>query len=356
VRRQQKKSDKKEKDKKGAARCLPQGRYAKRELNKNVKGYSAKDLGAILGVVVPGGDAWGSVAAEEEEELQVESEEEEKAEKARKAEATRKKRCLIVIEAPELEAEKLTAEKQAKLDEFFRLAPDWWGAKVFRSSGRLGDIKKTDEAEDGAEVKRGFEEADQERLYNATHAGATSGKQGLGIADRTKKVAGARWGGTKKAFVEEEHTEAQVREALGWYLLMSTPTVFSCVFRVKWRETESYDMVSLMVEADGSWGAHAAGGGRGGSRRGGQGCEVEEVRGAGARRGQGRQAEHKEAAEARVVAGRVEQGRRGRDGRTAAGHADQAQGQLAVRGGRGGGGVGGGGGGYGGEEGQARWR
>jgi len=214
------KSDKKEKDKKGAARCLPQGRYAKRELHKNVKGYSAKDLGAILGVAVPGGDAWGSVAAaaaeeeeEEEEELRVESEdEEEKAERARKAKAARKKRCLIVIEAPEQEAEQLTAEKQAKLDEFFRLAPDWWGAKVFRSSGRLGDIKKADEEEDGAEVKRGFEEADQERLYNATHAGATSGKQGLGIADRTKKVAGARWGGTKKAFGDEEQTEGQVRD------------------------------------------------------------------------------------------------------------------------------------------------
>ena len=61
-------------------------------------------------------------------------------------------------------------------------------------------------------MKRGFEEADQERLFLSTHAGATSGKQGLGIADRTKKVAGARWGGSKKAFGEEEEGEGDAAE------------------------------------------------------------------------------------------------------------------------------------------------
>jgi hypothetical protein len=56
-------------EKKGPARGLPQGRYQKRELNKNVRGYSAKDLGAILGVAVPGGDAWGALAAAQEESV-----------------------------------------------------------------------------------------------------------------------------------------------------------------------------------------------------------------------------------------------------------------------------------------------
>ena len=65
-----------------------------------------------------------------------------KAEKAKKAERARKKRCLIVIEAPEREEERLTAAAKEKLEEFFRQAPDWWGCNVFRSSGRLGEQKK----------------------------------------------------------------------------------------------------------------------------------------------------------------------------------------------------------------------
>lgn len=39
----------------------------------------------------------------------------------------------------------------------------------------------------------GFSEDDQANLYMAAHGASGKGRQGLGISDRVRKVAGARW-------------------------------------------------------------------------------------------------------------------------------------------------------------------
>lgn len=39
----------------------------------------------------------------------------------------------------------------------------------------------------------GFSEDDQTNLYMAAHDAGSKGRQGLGVAGRPKKVAGARW-------------------------------------------------------------------------------------------------------------------------------------------------------------------
>ncbi len=60
----------------------------------------------------------------------------------------------------------------------------------------------------------GFSEDDQANLYMAAHDASGKGRQGLGIASRPKKVAGARW---------------QVRA--GWPPCGSAPTRLNGVMR-----------------------------------------------------------------------------------------------------------------------------
>ncbi|CAI5507951.1 unnamed protein product [Closterium sp. Naga37s-1] len=70
--------------------------------------------------------------------------------------------------------------------------------------------------EEDEEKKAGFSEQDQENLYNLVHDHATSGKQGLGIGDLPRKVAGARWKGTKQTFEDlEEVSEGEENEEDG---------------------------------------------------------------------------------------------------------------------------------------------
>ena len=205
--RKSKKKDKKDKDKEkkskkkrgedtvlrvaAPARGRPQGRYTKREAGKLVKGYSQEDLSMILGVapadfVAPA--AMGATAPSDEAE----------------AEKPRKKRRRDRSPAAEAPAAAAAAEEEEyeEQEAWTPPAPDWWGASMFRWAGRLGGIRRASKHD------KGFCEDDQVAAYNAVHDGATHGKQGLGVRDAPKKVAGARWAGSKVRFGEEEDDAA----------------------------------------------------------------------------------------------------------------------------------------------------
>lgn len=201
--RKSKKKDKKDKEKKSKkkrgedsvaapARGRPQGRYTKREAGKLVKGYSQEDLSMILGVapadfVAPA--AMGATAPSGSDEPEA---------KPRKK---RRRDRSPAAEAPAAAA--AAAEEDYEEQEAWTPpAPDWWGASMFRWAGRLGGIRRASKHD------KGFCEDDQVAAYNAVHDGATHGKQGLGVRDAPKKVAGARWAGSKVRFGEEEDDAA----------------------------------------------------------------------------------------------------------------------------------------------------
>ncbi|CAI5466335.1 unnamed protein product [Closterium sp. Yama58-4] len=100
------------------------------------------------------------------------------------------------------------------------LPADWWGSRFgfVRGSGSGAGRLTNEGGEEDGEKKAGFSEQDQENLYNLVHDHATSGKQGLGIGDLPRKVAGARWKGTKQTFEdleevsEEEENESEVEQ------------------------------------------------------------------------------------------------------------------------------------------------
>lgn len=259
-------SSKKEKEKKkgkkkevGRSAVGHAGRYSKRESQKRVRNYSAGDLDAILcGIggfaAVPGtaaaeyarADAVGNseaVASESDdgdddsgsdgdvkvktsgggggggkkEKMRKEktcTREEERVREKKKKEAGRcepspsksdKKRADAVIAA---------AETKIKRPPLPAPPPDWWGWTVgFVPSGYMGEARDDDDDDDGvgANRKRGFDEADQERLAIAAHDGANKGKKGLGtgshVMSNPKKVAGGNWEGKKMRFDEEGGAE-----------------------------------------------------------------------------------------------------------------------------------------------------
>ncbi|CAK7335608.1 unnamed protein product [Dovyalis caffra] len=95
------------------------------------------------------------------------------------------------------------------------LPPDWWGYKYgFVSGGLLGakSTKKkstrTANAHNCKERAMFFEE-DQENLYKLVQDKATSGKQGLGIKDRPKKIAGVRFQGKKTTFDDSDDEDSR---------------------------------------------------------------------------------------------------------------------------------------------------
>jgi hypothetical protein len=158
-----------------------------------VKGYSQEDLSMILGVapadfVAPA--AMGAVAPSGSEEPEAEA-------KPRKK---RRRERSPAAEAPA--AEPAAEEEEEEQEAWTPPAPDWWGASMFRWAGRLGGIRRASKHD------KGFCEDDQVAAYNAVHDGATHGKQGLGVRDAPKKVAGARWAGSKVRFGEEEDDAA----------------------------------------------------------------------------------------------------------------------------------------------------
>lgn len=82
----------------------------------------------------------------------------------------------------------------------------WWMG-LFVKAGKMGSTRKELKSKT-VTVKAGFSEKDQENLYSDVHNHATHGKQGLGIGDAPKKVAGARWQGTKTRLDSDDEDEA----------------------------------------------------------------------------------------------------------------------------------------------------
>jgi Pin2-interacting protein X1 len=82
----------------------------------------------------------------------------------------------------------------------------WWSS-MFVLAGKAGSGRKARKGAatagkgDGEQKKRinteGFLEEDQEALYTQAQLGRATGKSGLGQGSQPKKVAGARWAGTK---------------------------------------------------------------------------------------------------------------------------------------------------------------
>ncbi|CAH8255914.1 unnamed protein product [Arabidopsis lyrata] len=144
----------------------PQGRYKRREKGKLVNSYSSKDLEGIL------------VKRTEEPSPAV---------------------CDI---ADTMEIEIISSEDQhasVKEQQIEEPSLDWWGFKSgFVSGGLLG--AKSGKKKLKASERKMFSENDQENLYNMVQDKATAGKQGLGIKDRPKKIAGVRYEGKKTSF------------------------------------------------------------------------------------------------------------------------------------------------------------
>jgi len=78
-----------------------------------------------------------------------------------------------------------------------RSEKEWWGSKMFVSAGcMVGREEEEEECNKEADQEKvGYTEADQENLFNLTHNGKTSGKQGLG--QRSKNKLGMDYKGTK---------------------------------------------------------------------------------------------------------------------------------------------------------------
>ncbi|CAA0812134.1 D111/G-patch domain-containing protein [Striga hermonthica] len=148
----------------GAKVTRPQGRYTKREKGKRVNAYSSKDLEGILVNRTKSPEVNTAEEASNEEKL-------------------------IEILVPDVE-------------EIVQEVPqDWWGHKFgFVTGGLLGAESRRKKSHD----RTTFNEDDQENLYKLVQDKATSGKQGLGIKDRTKKIAGCYFEGKKTTFGDSD--------------------------------------------------------------------------------------------------------------------------------------------------------
>ncbi|XP_038982610.1 PIN2/TERF1-interacting telomerase inhibitor 1 isoform X1 [Phoenix dactylifera] len=88
----------------------------------------------------------------------------------------------------------------------------WWGHKHgFVSGGFLGTqiiTAKSCQSKDSQclalHKRKMFAEEDQENLYKLVQEKATSGKQGLGIKDQPRKIAGSHWKGKKTSFGDSD--------------------------------------------------------------------------------------------------------------------------------------------------------
>ncbi|KAK1408274.1 hypothetical protein QVD17_39910 [Tagetes erecta] len=166
----------------------PQGRYKRREKGKHVRAYSAKDLEGIL---------VKKVEDEPEPEIDPFS-------------------CydgdLELVEASKGNTVNVKAEDGPSI------SLDWWGYKFgFVSGGFLGAQsrrKKSSTTEDVQNFNKRtmFHEEDQENLYKLVQDKATSGKQGLGIKDQPRKVAGVRFQGKRTSFSDDEGEESEAED------------------------------------------------------------------------------------------------------------------------------------------------
>ncbi|KAG4171795.1 hypothetical protein ERO13_A12G233400v2 [Gossypium hirsutum] len=138
----------------------PQGRYKKRERGKLVQAYSSEDLEGILAKrVEESSSANPDVGGEME--------------------------LIETTESQDVPTGGDTAES---------VPPEWWGHKYgFISGGFLGESTRKKSNKTGeCKILNG-------RTYNAT-----TGKQGLGIKDRPKKIAGVRFQGKKTLFSDSD--------------------------------------------------------------------------------------------------------------------------------------------------------
>ncbi|KAK6251356.1 hypothetical protein QUC31_008974 [Theobroma cacao] len=157
----------------------PQGRYKKRERGKLVHAYSSKDLeGILVKKVEESPQANPDVGGEME-----------------------------LIETTESQDPPTEGHKAESV------SPEWWGHKYgFVSGGFLGECTrkkaiKTGESKNSTERTVFFED-DQENLYKLVQDKATTGKQGLGIKDRPKKIAGVRFQGKKTSFSDSDDEDS----------------------------------------------------------------------------------------------------------------------------------------------------
>ncbi|KAJ1411776.1 G-patch domain [Sesbania bispinosa] len=166
--------------KESISKCTrPQGRYKRRERGKLVSEYSSKDLEGIL---VKKGDISGGTDSFDDE--------------------------LDLLKTSE------TQNFEDEESKYPIIHPEWWGYKYgFVSGGYLGAESKkrkslmSESAKNGLE-RTAFYEEDQENLYKLVQDKSTTGKQGLGIKDRPKKVAGCYFQGKKTSFDHSDNEDS----------------------------------------------------------------------------------------------------------------------------------------------------
>ncbi|KAL3499297.1 hypothetical protein ACH5RR_038390 [Cinchona calisaya] len=113
-------------------------------------------------------------------------------------------------------------DNKGKSDQLYQVvSPEWWGFKRgFVSGGFLGAEarrRKSIEKTQNDDRRAAFHEEDQENLYKLVQNKATSGKQGLGIKGRAKKIAGCYFQGKKTSFDDsdvEDSTDSKRDELL----------------------------------------------------------------------------------------------------------------------------------------------
>ncbi len=183
-------------------------RYRKRESQKRVTSYSEADLDAILGGIstftaTPAAQMDGKLGERVIHSGKGSEEVRQRTTKNKKREKHERNDTDI---SDLVEVDVVTKQHWA-------LPPppkEWWGWTVgFVPSGHIGDAHTGDVA--GAHHKRGFDEADQERLAIAAHEGANRGKRGLGVGagfmNTVRNKAGAKWEGKKTIFAENVTAE-----------------------------------------------------------------------------------------------------------------------------------------------------
>ncbi|XP_010261363.1 PREDICTED: uncharacterized protein LOC104600219 [Nelumbo nucifera] len=153
----------------------PQGRYKKRERGKLVHTYSSKDLEGIF-----------VKKMEEDDQRNLDQASE-------------------LTKGYEYHAEGSANEN---------MPSEWWGHKYgFVSGGFLGAESRakrtlTSDNPQYCDKRTAFVEEDQENLYKLVQDKSTTGKQGLGIKDRPKKVAGCYWKGQKTSFSDSDEDDS----------------------------------------------------------------------------------------------------------------------------------------------------
>ncbi|XWS38300.1 hypothetical protein CRYUN_Cryun19dG0120000 [Craigia yunnanensis] len=164
----------------------PQGRYMKRERGKLVHAYSSKDIEGILLSFKPSLIFSPAIKVEESS--------------LANPDVGSEMELIETTESQDFPTEGNKAES---------VSPEWWGHKYgFVSGGFLGESTrkksiKTGESKNLTERTVFFED-DQENLYKLVQDKATTGKQGLGIKDRPKKIAGVRFQGKKTSFSDSD--------------------------------------------------------------------------------------------------------------------------------------------------------